>query len=96
MCLGDPLRDYHSGENKIRDALTKYKKSAHFIFGMLQAAANDGNRSALLVPERKHLELLGKRGHQFVRDGLRYAAYAQYKITSAKLRNRGKGWLLPK
>ena len=60
ICQSEPLKDYHSGRNKIDDALRYYKKSSHLIFGMLQAAANDGNHSALRVPERKHVNHYAK------------------------------------
>ena len=70
-----------------------YKKSSHLIFGMLQAAANDGKRDELILPEFEHVDMLGEKGHLFVRDGLLYAAYAQRKLTSVKPRNAKKAWL---
>ena len=93
ICQSDPMQDRHSGKNKIEDALRDYKKSSSLIFGMLQASANDGNRTTLLVPQRVHLEALCEKGHEYVREGLRYAAYAQRILITAKPRNTNKPWL---
>ena len=102
ICQSEPLQDRHSGRNKIDAALRDYKKSSSLIFGMLQALANDGIRTALLVPQRTHVEALCEKGHEYVQDGLRYATYAQRVLTTAKPRNskkawlsKGTGWMLP-
>jgi hypothetical protein len=94
ICQSDPLQGYHSADDKIWDALRRYKKSSHLIFGMLQAAANAGTQNKLIPPTLEHVDLLREKGHESVRDGLQYAAYAQRELTSAKPRNTRKPWLL--